>query len=302
MEPTASRGLDNRLLDLKHVVLDLDGTVYLDHELFSWTSSFLNTLRCLGLDYTFLTNNSSHSARAYLEKLRGLGLIARRSQLRTSTDATIDFLRDNWPAVRCLCVLGTSGLREDFSLAGFDLWTPENRPEPDGVVVGFDTQLSYPKLCAAAYWIRRHKPYVATHPDRWCPTRKPTVLVDCGSLIACLKAATGKEPDAILGKPDPRMLQGVFARHRCRPFQVLIVGDRLYTDVAMARAVGAMSALVLSGETTAEQVQCADFKPDLVVAHLGELERLIRQVHSPGGDTLGLAGNDQFSLWRKSRI
>ena len=120
-----------------------------------------------------------------------------------------------------------------------------------GCVVGFDTELTFARLCRAAYWISKGKPFIATHPDRICPTDQPTVLVDCGAICAALEQAAGRGPDVVLGKPDPCMLRGILSRHALAPEQLAMVGDRLYTDMAMARRAGALGVLVLTGETTA---------------------------------------------------
>src|SRR5204862_4213464 len=137
----------------------------------------------------------------------------------------------------------TPSLCRQFDEAGFQVtWDA-----PQAVIVGFDTTLTYERLCRAAYWISQGLPFIATHPDLVCPTDEPTVLVDCGSICACLTAATGRRP-LVLGKPDPRILLDLAARHQLAPGQLAMVGDRLYTDIAMARAAGALAVLVLTGE------------------------------------------------------
>jgi NagD protein len=136
--------------------------------------------------------------------------------------------------------------------------------------------LTYDRLCRAAYWINEGKPFIATHPDLVCPTDLATVLVDCGSICAALEKATGRKPMAIPGKPDRLMLDGLIGRHRIGASQLAVVGDRLYTDMAMARASGALGVLVLTGETTADQAAHSPL-PDLVVKDLHELGRLLSQ-------------------------
>jgi NagD protein len=227
-------------------------------------------LEQLGIGYTFLTNNSSRSSRAYLERLRGMGIIVRPEQLYSSTQAAIEYLLQETSARR-LFVLGTTSMREEMAGAGFTVASDTAEDEPDAVVVGFDTELTFAKLCRAAYWLKENKLYVATHPDRVCPTDQPTVLVDCGSVCAALQAATGRVPDVVLGKPHPCMVRGILQRHRLRPEELAIVGDRLYTDMEMARTAASAGVLVLTGETTAAQAaQCVP-APDLVVAGLAEL-------------------------------
>jgi NagD protein len=140
--------------------------------------------------------------------------------------------------------------------------------------------LTYARLCRAAWWISRGKPYFATNPDRVCPTDQPTVLVDCGSICAALEAATGRKPAAVLGKPDPAMIRGILHQHSLQPEHLAMVGDRLYTDIAMARQAGALGVLVLTGETTAQQAAASSPAPDLVVPSLAEFGAKLKEAQT----------------------
>ena len=268
--------MKNRLSSIRHVALDMDGTIYRGNTLFETTGPFLALLRELGLGYTFLTNNPSKSVTDYLEHLREIGVPATEDQLYTSTQATIEYLQETYPKIKKLFVLGTPSMCEQFSEAGFQLMADSLEAEPDAVVVGFDTTLSYQRLCRAAWWIAQGKPFFATNPDRVCPTDQPTVLVDCGSICAALEAATHIPPTAVLGKPDPAMIRGILHRHSLQPANLAMVGDRLYTDIAMARRAGALGVLVLTGETTAAQAANHSPAPDLVVASLAEFGAQLR--------------------------
>jgi HAD superfamily hydrolase (TIGR01450 family) len=268
--------MKNRLGAIKHVALDMDGTIYKGGTLFDSTAPFLATLKELGISYTFLTNNPSKSVTDYLAHLRELGIPATEEQLYTSTQATIEFLREKWPGVRRLFVLGTPSMCDQFRAAGFILLADSPREVPDAVIVGFDSTLAYGRLCRAAWWIQQGKPYFATNPDRVCPTDQPTVLVDCGSICAALQAATGRAPDMVLGKPDPAMIVGILHRHVLEPHNLAMVGDRLYTDIAMARRAGALGVLVLTGETTAAEAAAHSPAPDLTVAGLAEFGERLR--------------------------
>ena len=116
--------------------------------------------------------------------------------------------------------------------------------DPGAVVVGFDTSLTFERLCRAAYWIGRGRPFIATHPDLICPTDEPTVLVDCGAVCACLTAATGRAP-LVLGKPDPSMILDLCGRLGLERDRVVMVGDRVYTDVVMAQRAGVGSVVAV---------------------------------------------------------
>jgi HAD superfamily hydrolase (TIGR01450 family) len=240
-------------------------------------------LRKLGIGHTFLTNNSSKSTADYLARLRQIGIAATPGELYTSTQAAIEHLRQHLPAVRRLFVLGTASMSRELEGAGFATTADSATDEPDAVLVGFDTELTFSRLCRAAYWIKQGKPFVATHPDRVCPTDQPTVLVDCGSICAALEKATGRGPDVVLGKPDPCMLRGILSRHALAPEKLAMVGDRLYTDMAMAHRAGALGVLVLTGETTAAEGAQHAPAPDLVVSGLAELGDLLRAARQEEG-------------------
>jgi HAD superfamily hydrolase (TIGR01450 family) len=275
--------MNKRLRDIRHVALDMDGTIYSGGTLFESTRPFLALLDGLGIGHTFLTNNSSKSAKHYLADLRKIGIVATADQLYTSTQATIEHLRQQMPAVRRLFVLGTVSMSRELETAGFTLTADSANDEPDGVLVGFDTGLTFSRLCRAAYWISKGKRYVATHPDRICPTHQPTVLVDCGAICAALKEATGRAPDVVLGKPDPCMLRGILHHHELVSKQLAMVGDRLYTDLAMAHRAGAFGVLVLTGETTAAAGAKHSPAPDLVVSGLAEFGERLRRARQQRG-------------------
>ncbi len=254
------------LAAVRHFALDMDGTLYRGGTLFPATLPFLEALRRHGIGHTFLTNNTSHSRKDTARHLQAMGIPATLEQVQTPTSATLAHLRDGYPEARRLCLLGTPSLAVEFEEAGYTL----TMGEPEAVVVAFDSTLTYASLSRAAWWISQGKPYLATHPDRVCPTDQPTLLPDCGALCAALREATGREPDAILGKPNPAMLRPILDAHGVPPSQLAMVGDRLYTDMAMARQAGALGILVLTGEATASDV-ADEPTPWLVVPDLAAL-------------------------------
>jgi HAD superfamily hydrolase (TIGR01450 family) len=270
-----SPALLKRLRHVAHVALDMDGTIYKGGTLFKCTLPFLEAMRALGIGCTFLTNNPSKSSADYMAHLRKMGVNATADELYTSAQATIDCLRERFPKVRRIFALGTKSMLAEFSGAGFELTAEDSQDVPDAVVVAFDTTLVYPRLCRAAWWIQQGKPFLATNPDRVCPTDQPTVLVDCGAICAMLETATGRAPDVVLGKPDPGMLRGILQRHGLKPGQIAMVGDRIYTDILMAHRAEALGVLVLTGEATIKDVEAADPRPHLVVPSLAEFGALL---------------------------
>lgn len=263
------------LARVRHVVLDMDGTIYKGGTLFPWTRPFLESLARLGIGHTFLTNNPSKSSADYLAHLEHMGLTATPEQLYTSAQATIDYLKTNHPALRRLFLLGTPSMIAEFEKAGYESAADDPADVPDAVVAGFDMTLAYARLCRAAWWVSQARPWFATNPDRVCPTDRPTVLVDCGSICAAIQTATGRAPDRVFGKPDPSMLTGILRRHRLQPAEVAMVGDRIYTDIAMAGNAACLGVLVLSGEATRQDADASAVKPDVIVENLAGLGELL---------------------------
>ena len=275
-----------KLSRIRHLALDMDGTIYLGSRIFPFTIPFLEKMKAAGIGISFLTNNPTRSVQDYLDKLAKMGIEATEDGMYTTSLAAIDYIKEHHPQARRLFLLGTPSMAEQFRKAGYEECADDPGDVPDVLVVAFDTTLTYSRLCRAAYWASQGIPYVATNPDRVCPTDKPTVLVDCGSLQKCIEHATGRKPDIVLGKPDPTMLQGIMHRHGLKPEEIAMVGDRIYTDTAMAHNAGAVGVLVLSGETTMETVKKVQadattnpepefYPPDLVVNNIAELGELL---------------------------
>ena len=277
--PLAHEELMTRLAAIRHVALDMDGTIYMGSTLFPWTKAFLAKLDALGIGYSFLTNNPSKNIDDYLHKLAKLGIEATREEMYTTALATIDYIRSHYPTAKRLFLLGTPSMISEFEAAGFESTADSAEDVPDVVVAAFDMTLTYPRLCRAAWWASQGIPYIATNPDRVCPTDQPVVLVDCGSICKCLEHATGRTPDIVLGKPDPNMLTGIKERFGLRADEIAMVGDRIYTDVAMARNAGALGVLVLSGETTEEVASAAEPQPDVTALSLKEFGELLKEAH-----------------------
>ena len=275
--------LDERMMErirkIKHVALDMDGTIYNGSTLFPFTKAFLDQLKELGIGYSFLTNNPTKGTADYVAHLAKMGISSTSDEFYTSAQATIDFLHAHHPECERLFILGTPSMIKEFENAGFVSTTDDANDVPDAVLVSFDMTLQYNRLCRAAWWISEKKLYIATNPDRVCPTDQPLVLVDCGSMCAALEHATGRKPDVVVGKPNPRMLNGIMEKLGLGPDEVAMVGDRVYTDVMMAINANALGVLVLSGETTHETGAAAKPGPDLILHDLDEFRQLILISH-----------------------
>lgn len=254
------------LQDIKCFVLDMDGTIYLSNRLFDFTKDFLNYLTDSGREYCFFTNNSSRNAEFYCQKLERMGISIRPEQMLISNQVMIRYLKEH-TSYHKLYVLGTPYLLEDFEKAGFVL----DANEPDAVILGFDMTLTYEKLTIACTLIRNGVPFLGVNPDFNCPT-DTGFLPDCGSMARLITASTGVEPE-FFGKPSKHTLNYIIEQVGLEPRQIAIVGDRLYTDIAVGQGSEMSTILVLSGETTREDLVHSEIQPDYVFEDLRQLQQ-----------------------------
>jgi HAD superfamily hydrolase (TIGR01450 family) len=258
----------DRLKHCRAFLLDMDGTIYVDEKLLPGALDFIEHLQQKKIPYLFLTNNSSTSGSAYQERLTRLGIAVNREKILTSGDATISYLLSQ-TTHRSVCLLGTPALEADFLAQGFML----DDPDPDCVVVGFDTTLTFAKLERACSLLFRGKPYFATHPDRTCITARG-LIPDIAAIIAACEAVTRRLPK-IIGKPYQEMVDAALSRLGAEASYTAMVGDQLDTDMTMAQNAGLCGVLVLSGETKPAMLAASEVKPALCLANIGELLRIM---------------------------
>ena len=227
-------------------LFDMDGTLYLGNDLFPFTKPMLDEIKKQGKTYLFMTNNSSKSVLDYVKKLEKLGIPAVYDDFITSSQATADYLTKN-----------------------------------QGVVMGYDTELTYQKLddVSKLLTLKKDIPYIAANPDWVCPTEYGYVP-DCGSVATMICNATGRNPHFI-GKPRPEMPLAAMARISQKDPEVnkdttMVIGDRVYTDIACGVHAGIHSLLVLSGESTMEDVEKSDVKPEFIMRDCAELLEKIK--------------------------
>ncbi len=257
-----------RIKSVKLFLFDMDGTLYLGDHLYSFTKELLAKIRETGGRYLFMTNNSSKSVKAYIEKLAKLGIAADKEDFITSSQATAYYLKKHHNGQK-LYVCGTRSLIEELEGEGFTVTT--NLDEVECIVMGFDTELTFQKLWDVSYLLltKKDMPYIATNPDLVCPTEFGSVP-DCGSFCIGIKNATGREP-IVIGKPSPLMPQLAMEKWCVSPEETAVIGDRIYTDVKSGLNAGALSILVMSGETTYEILDASEDKPHLVLKDAGEI-------------------------------
>ena len=255
--------------DVRCFLLDMDGTFYLGENLIPGSLDFIRRVEETGRDFLFLTNNSSHNADFYVQRLKRMGLNVGREKVLTSGEATAAVLKEKYPGKRAF-VLGNEFLLEEMREAGVTV----DQTDPEIVVVGYDTTLDYKKMTAVCDFVRAGLPYIATHPDFNCPT-ETGFAPDIGAIMAFIEASTGRRADLVVGKPHTGIVQAALRRTGLQVGQMAMVGDRLYTDVETGLKSGMLSILVMSGETTPEMLAAYPHKPDLVFDRLAEMIPLL---------------------------
>lgn len=253
-------------------LLDMDGTIYLDEDLFPGTLPFLEHVKRSGGKYLFLTNNSSRSVETYIQKLHRLGVPAEADDFLTSTSALIEDLRGR-PPYRLCYAFGTAAFRQQLTDGGIPV-TDRLSDEIDCLLMGFDTELTFRKLEDACILLNRGVDFIATNPDWVCPTWYGSVP-DCGSVCEMLYRATGRRP-RVIGKPQPAMALLALAKYGYGPEEALLVGDRLYTDIACGVNAGIDTAFVLSGEGALADLEKSDVKPTYVFDDIAALLAAMR--------------------------
>lgn len=251
----------------KLFLLDMDGTIYLDNDLFDGTLDFLARVRDKGGKYLFLTNNSSKSSEAYVNKLKNLGIESKTEDFLTSTDATILYIKNNFQG-RKFYVMGTASFVKQLSSAGIDV-VEDVSDDVFGIVISNDTELTFKKLNDICLLLKRDVEYIATNPDWVCPTAYGYVP-DCGSFADIIRRASGKMP-TFIGKPKPEMILLAMQKFGYSKEETVMVGDRLYTDIASGYNAGIDTVFVLSGEGTMDDVEASDVKPTYILDNIREL-------------------------------
>jgi HAD superfamily hydrolase (TIGR01457 family) len=251
-----------KLTTVQGFLLDMDGTFYLGDHLLEGALRFIDLLRLQGKSFLFLTNNSSKQRSQYAEKITHLGLPLKGESILTSGEATALYLNEKHPAAR-LFLVGTPALEEEFRQHGFLLVDQD----PQFVVLGFDTTLTYQKLWTLCDFVRAGVPYIATHPDFNCPT-ETGYMPDVGAMIAFVNASTGRLPDLVVGKPNRMIVDAAALKMHLQVEQLAMIGDRLYTDIALGQTSGITTVLVLSGETKRDDLRDSPYQPDYIFENL----------------------------------
>lgn len=259
------------LKKIKCFILDMDGTIYLGDNLFPFTPEFLKTAKEKNKDFRFFTNNSSKNSKMYGDKLKKMG-IELSHEVMISNEVIIDYIKKNYKNPRAF-VLGTPALIEDFKNSGIEI----DEQTPNIAVLGFDTTLEYNRLSKFCTFVRNGVDYFGVNLDLNCPVENGGFIPDCGSMAKLVEASTKRYPE-FFGKPSRHTVDYIVNKTGYKQSELMFIGDRLYTDIAIAEGTEAYSALVLSGEATLFDLEKSEYKPNFVIESLKELTELLKQM------------------------
>ena len=257
------------LKNKKLYVFDMDGTIYLEDDVFPYAIRFIKNLRAAGKRILFFTNNASHSPEFYLNRLTRMGFDPRMSEIMTSGDVTAEFLTRH-RAGKTVYLMGTPDLEQNFKSRGIKLVAPGE--SADIAITSFDTTLTYEKMKNVCTLVRNGAEYLSTHPDFNCPTKNGPIP-DSGAISAFVTASTGVTP-TYFGKPYRHTVEMICEATGVAKEEMCIFGDRLYTDIAVGKHHGITAILVYSGETQPEDVEKASDtdRPDFIFPSLDEVD------------------------------
>lgn len=262
-----SAHLVNTIPPFEGYVFDLDGTIYLGEQLLPSAGQTIARLRSWGRRVIFLSNNPTHTCEQYAAKLSRLGLPTQPQDIVNSSQVMMQWLLETAPGCRVF-VVGEQPLMQELTQAGFQL--VEQADRIDFVIASFDRTFHYQKLQISFDAIRAGARFVATNADRYCPVPgggQP----DAASVIAAIEACTGTTVEVVVGKPSPIMARTVAHMLKLPAERCIMVGDRLETDIAMGKAAGMVTAVVLTGATTRALLNNSPIQPDYILENIGQL-------------------------------
>jgi 4-nitrophenyl phosphatase len=259
----------NPFNSVRGLILDMDGVLWRDNTPIGNLPNIFHEIHRRGWQVILATNNATLSIDQYVDKLAGFGVRLSGDHIVNSARATAEYLYQRNPQGGAVFLIGEQGLALELLAKGFY----QSEQNPVAVVVGLDRSITYAKLKTAGLLIRSGVPFIATNPDKTYPIPEG-LAPGAGTFVAAVQAASDTKP-IIIGKPEPEMYRQALHRMGLNPYQTLVVGDRLETDIAGAQSIGCLTGLVLSGASTEEQA--ANWQPavDCIAPDLTSLLNLI---------------------------
>jgi len=262
---------------IKNLILDMDGVLWLGNTAMPGLIDFFETLKQLEIGFVLATNNATKTAEQYTHKLARMGVEVVASQILTSAETTATYLDSRYPSGTAVYIIGTEGLNDAMRAKGFQIIGPddvENGATAPLVVVGFTPYTVYRELAMGSLLVHKGATFVGTNSDPSIPSEVGP-LPGAGALLAVISTTTGINPITI-GKPGPLIFEEAVSRLDSSKTDTAMVGDRLTTDIAGAKAAGLWAIMLLSGISTAKDIQHSPYKPDFVFADIRELAQELK--------------------------
>lgn len=257
--------------EFEGALVDLDGTVYLGDELIPGSDTAIQTLRDRGVSVLFLSNNATKRREDYVGKLTELGISTAIEEVINSASITAAYLSKHHPSDP-IFIVGEDPLRDELRKAGLSL--TDDPSAATVLLASMDRQFDYETLTASLRAMDTATEFLATNPDRTCPTDRGEIP-DCGAITGAIEGATGQQLDRVLGKPSPTTADAATDALGVDPARCLMIGDRLGTDILMGNRAGMTTVLVLSGVTDPEMVERSDVQPDHVIGSLTDIQTVL---------------------------
>lgn len=261
----------------KLVIFDMDGTIYLGKDLIDGSLACFEELKQNNVEYVFFTNNSSHDLDFYYEKIKNFGIKCDRNKnFYSSTEVAISYLKEH--GLKRLFVVANKSLKDKL-VGDFEIVEKYSENEKiDAVLAGFSTELVYQELRDACLFLQtRDVPFIATNGDYRCPIEDGLYIPDCGGMIEWMRLATGKKA-RVMGKPDPEVINTLAKMFNVKLDEVVVVGDRIYTDILVGVNANVTSVMVLSGETKMEDLKNYSYRPTYIIDSIKELPKLLKEM------------------------
>jgi len=254
---------------IKAALFDLDGTLYLGKVPIGGAAEALEKLRSMGIEPFYLTNAATRSRENVALKLASLGFKAKTDEVYCGSYLLARYIAKNYPGKKAY-VVGEKGMFEEFAAAAVPLAVGE---EAELVAVGLDRSFTYEKLCKAHLAIAKGAAFLASNTDRTFPT-EIGVLPGAGAIVHAIEFSSGKKP-YVVGKPNPYAMELILKEHKLKKEEVLVVGDRLETDILFAKNCGVKSALVLTGAAKKDEIKKQGIVPDYVLDSVADLPKAL---------------------------
>lgn len=259
-------------MTLSGAIIDLDGTVYVGGDVLDGVEDGIQSLREVGTDVLFFSNNPVRTGQEYVDYLSERGIPVSDGQACSSGDVTTAYLKEAHPNDDILYI-GSDGLREQFESAGLEVVT--DGKQCDSLVVSWTPEFDYHDMRRVVATVEEETSFLGTDPDRTFQRSENEVIPGSGAIIGAVASAIGREPDAVLGKPSEQAQEFALSRLEQPPEECLVVGDRLDTDLALGERAGMTTVLVLTGVTDRSDLERSRVEPDYVIDSLADIDTVL---------------------------